>query len=82
MVSPLQIKTHRLSQSDIKNYFEKINNSTTWYVNIKSAQLVDKIIEYWFRDNGYDFWNTPYPEVIEWQVTRNNEIIFKYIENE
>ena len=27
------------------------------------------------------FWNNPYPEVIEWELTKEKEIIFRYVPN-
>lgn len=76
-------KEKHLTKDEITNLYKLVNKPGDYHVRTDSYQLVDKIIELWFESQGYDFWNNPYPEVIEWELTKEKEIIFKYIiENE
>ena len=68
-----------LTKFEIKELFPLVNTQGDWQINTNSHELVDKIIELWFETQGYDFWNNPYPEVVEWYLTKEKEIVFKYI---
>ena len=73
-----QHKRKHLTKAEIDQLFPLVNGERDWKINVNSYQLVDKLIELWFESQGYDFWNNPFPDVIEWEVTKDNEIIFKY----
>jgi hypothetical protein len=71
-----------LNQSEIQHLYSFVNTGREWHVNVNSHELVDKIIELWFETQGYDFWNNPFPDVVEWSVNKDKEIEFVYILNE
>lgn len=68
-----------LTKFEIGELFPLVNKQGDWQINTNSHELVDKIIELWFETQGYDFWDNPYPEVAEWYLTNEKEIVFKYI---
>jgi len=70
--------TQALSQEEVSELYKKVNNDGKWYVSPKSYLLADKIIELWFETQGYDFWNNPYPEVMEVAIKKDNGIEFTY----
>jgi hypothetical protein len=74
-------KEKHLTKSEIQKLFPLVNRQGDWHIQTDSYQLVDKIIELWFEAQGYDFWNNPYPEVVEWELTKEKEIIFRYVPN-
>lgn len=78
----IQQKEKHLTKSEIEKLFLLVNRQGDWQIRVNSPQLVDKIIELWFDEQGYDFWRNPYPEVVEWELTAENEIIFRYIPNQ
>jgi hypothetical protein len=71
-----------LTQSEIQQLYPLVNSDRDWKIDVNSHQLVDKIIELWFETQGYDFWNNPFPEVVEWSVSKDKEIEFVYVLNE
>ena len=71
-----------LTQSEIQQLYPLVNSDRDWKIDVNSHQLVDKIIELWFETQGYDFWDNPFPEVVEWAVSKDNEIEFVYVLNE
>lgn len=77
----LKQKEKHLNKKEIEELFPLVNKNGDWKINIDSYQLVDKIIEIWFQTQGYDYWENPYPEVVEWEVTNEREIFFKYVSN-
>jgi len=77
----IEQKEKHLTKSEIQKLFLLVNRNGDWQIRTDSYQLVDKIIELWFETQGYDFWNNPYPEVVEWELTKEKEIIFRYIPN-
>ena len=68
-----------LTQSEIQQLYPLVNTGREWHIDVNSYELVDKIIELWFETQGYDFWNNPFPDVIEWSISNDNEIEFTYI---
>lgn len=70
-----------LTQSEIQELYPFVNTGRNWIIDINSHELVDKIIELWFEKQGYDFWDNPFPYVIEWTINKNKEIKFIYILN-
>jgi hypothetical protein len=70
-----------LTHSEIQELYPLVNSDRDWKINVQSYELVDKIIELWFETQGYDFWDNPFPEVIEWSVNGDKEIEFTYILN-
>jgi len=74
-------KEKHLTKSEIQELFPLVNRQGDWKIRTDSYELVDKIIELWFETQGYDFWNNPYPEVVEWELTKEKEIIFRYVPN-
>jgi hypothetical protein len=73
--------TKILTQKEIQNLYPLVNSGRNWHIDINSYELVDKIIELWFESEGFDFWNNPFPEVIEWSVSEDKEIKFVYVLN-
>ena len=71
-----------LTQSEIQQLYPLVNTGREWHIDVNSHQLVDKIIELWFEKQGYDFWDNPFPEVVEWSVSKDKEIEFVYLLNE
>ena len=71
-----------LTQSEIQQLYPLVNSDRDWKIDVNSDQLVDKIIELWFETQGYDFWDNPFPEVVEWSVSKDKEIEFVYVLNE
>ncbi len=71
-----------LNQSEIQQLYPLVNSDRDWKIDVNSHQLVDKIIELWFESQGYDFWDNPFPEVVEWSVSKDKEIEFVYVLNE
>lgn len=71
-----------LTQSEIQQLYPLVNTGREWHIDVNSHQLVYKIIELWFETQGYDFWNNPFLEVVEWSVNKNKEIEFVYVLNE
>jgi hypothetical protein len=71
-----------LTQSEIKQLYPLVNTGREWHIDVNSPKLVDKIIELWFETQGYDFWDNPFPEVVEWSVSKDKEIEFVYVLNE
>ena len=71
-----------LTQSEIQHLYKFVNSDRDWKIDVNSYQLVDKIIELWFKTQGYDFWHNPFPEVIECSISKDNEIEFVYILDE
>ena len=67
-----------LTQSEIQQLYPLVNTGREWHIDVNSYQLVDKIIELWFETQGYDFWDNPFPEVVEWSVNKDKEIEFVY----
>ena len=78
---PINQVTKKLTTDEITKLYQFVNKGRDWKINIKTHELVDKIIELWFKSQGYDFWYNPYPEVTEWTIDDNNEITFTYITN-
>lgn len=78
----IQQKEKHLTKAEIEKLFLLVNRQGDWQIRVNSPQLVDKIIELWFDEQGYDFWQNPYPEVVEWELTAENEIIFRYVPNQ
>jgi len=76
------LKEKHLTKKEIQELFPLVNTGREYYVNTQNYEIVDKIIELWFRTQGYDFWNNPFPEVVEWSVTKDKEIEFVYVLNE
>jgi len=74
-----KLHTKTLTKDDIEKLYPLVNGPRDWKIDVKSHALVDKIIELWFESQGYDFWNNPYPEVTEWTLTKDKEIVFNYI---
>jgi len=70
-----------LTQSEIQQLYPLVNSDRDWKIDVNSHQLVDEIIELWFETQGYDFWDNPFPEVVEWTVTKDKEIEFVYVLN-
>jgi len=68
-----------LTLAEIQKLYPLVNSERDWKIDVNSHQLVDKIIELWFKSQGYDFWKNPFPEVIEWTLIENKEIQFIYI---
>ena len=68
-----------LTQSEIQQLYPLVNTGRDYYVDVNSHHLVDKIIELWFETQGYDFWDNPFPEVVEWSISKDNEIEFVFI---
>lgn len=75
----LEQKEKKLTRAEIEKLFQKVNRPRDWQIRTDSHKLVDRIIVMWFESQGYDFWNNPYPDVIEWTVTKEKEIFFKYV---
>lgn len=75
-------KTKHLKADKLKQLYKKVNRPNDWKIDVKSHALIDKIIELWFEEQGYDFWDNPYPEVIEWKLSKEKEIIFTYVEQQ
>jgi len=73
--------TKKLTQSEIQQLYPLVNSQQDWKIDVRTHKLVDKIIELWFETQGYDFWDNPYPDVVEYSVTRENEIEFMYVLN-
>lgn len=73
-----KLYTKTLTKKEIESLYSLVNGPRDWHIDVNSFELVDKIIELWFDDQGYDFWDNPYPEIMEWEV-KNEEIIFSYI---
>ncbi len=71
-----------LTQSEIQQLYPLVNSDRDWKIDVNSHQLVDKIIELWFETQGHDFWDNPFPDVVEWSVNKDNEIEFVYVLNE
>jgi hypothetical protein len=71
-----------LTQWEIQQLYPLVNSDRDWKIDVNSHQLVDKIIELWFETQGYDFWNNPFPEVVEWSISKDKEIEFVYVLNE
>lgn len=71
--------TKTINQTKIQELYPLVNGPRDLHINVNSYQLVDKIIELWLEEQGYDFWDNPYPEIIEWTVTKEKEIIVTYI---
>ena len=67
-----------LIQSEIQQLYPLVNTGREWCIDVNSHELVDKIIELWFETQGYDFWDNPFPEVVEWSVNKDKEIEFVY----
>lgn len=74
-------KEKHLTVSEIQELYQDVNKPQDWQINVNSYKLIDKIIELWFEKQGYDFWINPYPEVTQWELLKDNEILFKYVEN-
>lgn len=77
----IEQKEKHLTTIEIQKLLPLVNRQGDWQIRTDSYQLVDKIIELWFETQGYDFWNNPYPEVVEWELTKEKEIIFRYVPN-
>ena len=78
------IKKHSktLTTEEIRALYPLVNDCHRGtYVDETSWQFVDKIIELWFEEQGYDFWDNPYPDVVEWEITKDNNLVFSYILN-
>lgn len=76
-----EIITKTLSKDEISELYKNVNTGRDYHIDVNSYQLVDKIIELWFESQGYDFWDNPFPDIVEWELTKDKEIIFKYIIN-
>lgn len=68
-----------ITKEEIEKLFPQANTGRRMYVDPRSHQFVDEIIELWFQSKGYDFWDNPYPDIIEWEVNKDNEIKVTYI---
>ena len=77
----IEQKEKHLTKIEIQKLFPLVNRQGDWQIRNDSYQLIDKIIELWFETQGYDFWDNPYPEVVEWELTKEKEIIFRYVTN-
>lgn len=66
-----------ITRKEIQELYPLVNSKRDWYVDEHSFEFVDKIIEKWFESKGYDFWDNPYPEVLEWKII-DKEILFIY----
>lgn len=78
----LKVKTQIISKKEAEELFQLVNVGRDIYVDPKRPEFIDKIIELWFEERGYDFWDNPFPDVKEWSVNRETgEITFNYIEN-
>lgn len=74
------IITQTLVQADIEKLMPEINTGREWYIDPESYQFIDKVIEMWFRTQGYDYFDNPYPDVIEMiSNSEKGELTFKYI---
>ena len=71
-----------LTQSEIQQLYPLVNSERDWKIDVNSHQLIDKIIELWFKSQGYDFYNNPFPEVFEWTLNKDKEIEFIYLPND
>jgi hypothetical protein len=71
-----------ISQAEVQELFPKVNQGRDTYVDPKTQQFVEKIIELWFQTLGYDFWNNPYPDVEEWSCPKTGGIDLSYKEQE
>jgi hypothetical protein len=67
-MSLIQQHTKHLIKADIQRLYKKVNHPVDWQINVKSYQLIDKIIELWFEEQGYDFWNNLFPEIVAWEL--------------
>jgi len=68
-----------LKRHEIEQLYQHVNTGRRWAIDVKSHDLIDEIIRLWFEQQGYDFWQNPYPEVVEWSISKENEITFVYI---
>ena len=75
----LKQHTKKLTTAEIKTLFPLVNGDRDWKISLESHHLIDKIIELWFESQGYDFWHNPFPDVVEWTLTKEKEIEFIYI---
>lgn len=72
--------TITLGQEDIQRLHDKVNNGDRYHIKLNTHQYVDRIIELWFEEHEYDFWDNPYPEVIEMSYTKESgELTFTYL---
>jgi hypothetical protein len=69
----------KITNQEIQHFYQFVNSPNDYKIDVKSYQLIDKIIELYFNSIGYDFWNNSYPEVVETHINKNNEIEFVYI---
>ena len=76
-----QIFSKKISRKEIEDLYLLVNLDRDWKIDIGSPVLVDRIIELWFERNGYDFWENPFPEVVEWKLNTDGEIEFIYVLN-
>lgn len=69
-----------ISKEEVERMYQKVNvpGDRRPYVQTNNWKLVDRIIEIWFEEQGYDFWDNPYPEVEEVQLPKEGGILIKY----
>jgi hypothetical protein len=82
MTSLAKRHTKKLTTAEIQALYPYVNTGREWHVDENSFELVDKIVKLWFETQGYDFYDNPYPDVVEVVITKEKEIEFTYIENQ
>ncbi len=76
----VKTKSQVLTKEDIIKLYSSVNRDIDYKIDVNSDfAFVNKIIELWFNEQGYDFWDNPYPKVTEMKVTKSKEIEFVYI---
>jgi len=76
-ISLTKTYTKTLTKDEVQRLYLSVNKPGDWQIDVNSHELADKINELWFKEQGYDFWNNPYPDVTEWSLD-NNELTFTY----
>lgn len=69
------------SKEEVERLYQKVNapGDRRPHVSSNSWQLADRIVELWFEEQGYDFWDNPYPDVEEMGVDpKTSTITIKY----
>lgn len=61
-------QTKTLTKPEIDELYKLVNQPGDWKIDVNSYELVDKLIELWFKSQGYDFWNNPYPEIADIEI--------------
>lgn len=69
-----------ITKEEVQRMYEKVNvkGDRRPHVDTRSWKLVDRIIEIWFEEQGYDFWDNPYPEVEQTELPPEGGILIKY----